>query len=923
MSLPLDTVQQPPIQQPTVLEAMSKMNPNRLNNEGKGKAALQNDHDKPIDDETQKARTFSKPHYVTVSNGPTSAHAARLQAMLDSGYGSSTAGDETADMAMLPDLPLLPRDGGGPDAQGTSIEQLWYDRHRAVLGRSVDRVIQLLKSLQEINVSWNVFYPAPDQVQGGPTMPNPRPNLMRAQSAALPDTTTMYRAAPRMIRRCDTSYEDNVNAESSKTAEERGESIPRLLASQISPQLAVLNIDLKLGHLRQADLIHTLERSSVASLLDEKIRSAVSHLQSLRGRIEDLSSKILITGDVNAGKSTFCNALLRRKILPEDQQPCTAIFCEVLDATENDNVEEVHAVHLDTTYDRRDEQTYDTYAFEHLADIVSDNTKYYQCKVYVRDTRATNQSLLNNGTVQITLIDAPGLNSHTAKTTAVFARQEEIDVVIFVVSATNHFTISAQEFITAAAAEKAYLFMVVNGFDAIRDKERCRKTILTQLVGLSPRTLKESSELVHFVSSQAVPLETSRPGGSEGDGKPDDDGDGDGDDPSGDPKGKGKDVESIRDFDKLEESLRRFILEKRARSKLAPAKHYLLNILNDMNILATANCEVAQLELDKGIQALQQLEPRLKTIKEAVFEVDNKTEDIIETTHEEVYNRTRSALTEVIATASDRIDHLGIPYPGLFGVMNYSEDIKEAILREIADSVTNCEEHARASAVKGVNMIKQLGLLHLGDEYENLTFHPAAMFRRKRDELAKQIHVSTEFLDFVEWPVLLEGKNLANVDTALKVATAVGGGWIGFHTWMDQAFMAARVMGNINLRKAVLPGILCTGLFAVACVIWRIPIVHPRRLSAKIAAKLAEIDYVHANATRISGSVRKVLRIPSNNIRADLDRAVKDVGERRDESLRVKAQSSVALTYFRNLVQDSAKQKTAVEGLELEAYSQA
>jgi mitofusin len=108
----------------------------------------------------------------------------------------------------------------------------------------------------------------------------------------------------------------------------------------------------------------------------------------------------------------------------------------------------------------------------------------------------------------------------------------------------------------------------------------------------------------------------------------------------------------------------------------------------------------------------------------------------------------------------------------------------------------------------------------------------------------------------------------------------------------------------------------------VACIIWRIPTVHPRRISAKIAAKLAEIDYVHANATRISGSVRKVLGIPSNNIRVELDCALKDVGERRDENFRVKAESNMALTYFRNLVQDSAKQKTAVEGLELEAYSQ-
>lgn len=64
---------------------------------------------------------------------------------------------------------------------------------------------------------------------------------------------------------------------------------------------------------------------------------------------------MLVTGDLNAGKSTFCNALLRRKILPEDQQPCTSIFCKVLDARENGGVEEVHAVHKDSIYNRHDE----------------------------------------------------------------------------------------------------------------------------------------------------------------------------------------------------------------------------------------------------------------------------------------------------------------------------------------------------------------------------------------------------------------------------------------------------------------------------------------------------------------------------------------------------------------------------------------
>lgn len=116
--------------------------------------------------------------------------------------------------------------------------------------------------------------------------------------------------------------------------------------------------------------------------------------------------------------------------------------------------------------------------------------------------------------------------------------------------------------------------------------------------------------------------------------------------------------------------------------------------------------------------------------------------------------------------------------------------------------------------------------------------------------------------------------------------------------------------------------LIALGLLTVACIIWKIPTVHPRRISTKIAAKLAEIEYVHANATRMPGSVRKVLRIPCNNMRVDLDRASKDVGERRDENLLVKAESSMALSYLRNLVQDISKQKTAIEGLEFEAHSQ-
>ncbi|TQS36978.1 hypothetical protein Golomagni_02563 [Golovinomyces magnicellulatus] len=889
-----------------------------------------------FDERDLSHRSLGHPEYLIVGNGTTSENANRLQALLesDSGYGGSITGDEIASWTsnsaeqrqFQPQSSRLRADMTESQlidkrVQANAIHQLWYNQHRVTLARSISRVIETLKSLQEMNSIWPACYPSVQRTEiTHSSKQRSKPSFTSTFSSTRESISfdVQRSGAP---RRSLTSLEENnkLDAESSQAMEQKINPEPRLITPQIAREFSILKLDLKLGSLHQSELVHSLEKGSIASLLDGKISSSIKHLLSLRDRIEDTSSKVLVTGDLNAGKSTFCNALLRRKILPEDQQPCTSIFCEVLDARENGGIEEVHAVHKDVFYNRHDESSYDVFSLSDLEQLVISNDIYTQCKVYIRDIRTIDESLLNNGVVDISIIDAPGLNMDTTKTTAVFARQEEIDVVVFVVSAANHFTITAQEFIWAAAAEKAYIFIVVNGYDNIKDKERCQKMILKQIAGLSPRTHKENAELVHFVSSNAVPTASTLPPHGIPDGGKDFPDDDSSDPADSDPKGKGKldDKEKIRDFENLEQSLRRFVLEKRARSKLAPAKTYLLNVLGDVQTLAGVNLEVAKVELDRVTRELNELEPVLEQSKKAKAEVSDKIDRTIEETCKEIYDYTRSRLSSSLQFSAE--SDLDVIYPGLWASFQYAEDLKMAMLSQISVSVMACEDYARGMTIDGVALIKDIGVSHLGEEYTDLSFRSDVMFRRKKDILAKQIDVETEIWDFFDWSSIIhKQEKMAGTGVALTIVTAVSGRAVGSWSWADGALTTLRAMGLTNVRRLIVPGAVIATIAAVYYTLSQIPVSLPKRLSAKISMQLQAIDFVHKNSDRISGSVRKVLRFPADNLRVGLQRNLEQLNIKQTETRKIQGESEVARKYFSNLVSESRVIRSTVEAVDLE-----
>jgi GTPase SAR1 family protein len=771
--------------------------------------------------ETTPNRPNAAPGYMTVGSGSTPEAAARLVSMLDndSGYGGSMMDGEASgsrwrgnigeDQPSASPTPILAGDSSSSehDKQRSHVLQLRYNQNKNALGRAIHGTIDTLKSFQEMNLKWPAHYPSVQtaEVQKAHARTESRPGLQHTQSA-IGDFDPSMRSPerPRAPRRAGTTIGEDFGESSSAALEEEPEKeAPRLVTPQLAQDFSVLKLELRMGGRTQTDLVHSLEKSSIASLLDGQIQQSVRHLYALKDRIEDTSSKVLVTGDLNAGKSTFCNALLRRKVLPEDQQPCTSIFCEVLDFRENGGVEEVHAIPHGSTYKRNDESTYVVFDLKDLEKIVIDNDRFSQCKIYIQDIRGVDESILNNGVVDIALIDAPGLNADSVMTTAVFARQEEIDVVVFVVSAANHFTESAKNFIFNAAREKAYIFMVVNGFDAIRDQQRCQEMILKQVHGLSPATFKESSELVHFVSSNAIPM------GGSGSSPPDGDGD---DDPSD--KGKGKEAEKRRDFGELETSLRRFVLEKRARSKLAPAKTYLLNVLGDMNNLATVNRDVSQSELDRVKKEIEALEPEFEDSKKSRTEAGEAVERMVEDTTSEVYGHTRDTLNSCIQKVGEQ--DLGIPYPGLFSAYQYAEDIRDSMLHEVSETVRLCEEHARTQTVQGYNAIKNLGVLHLGNNlYADVMFRPERMFKKSVHALARQVDIDIELWDFFDVASLWERQEkFAGTGMAVTVAGMVGGRLMGGAGWIDGALGAAKIMGTNNMRRLLIPGLIAGGKYS-------------------------------------------------------------------------------------------------------------
>ncbi|KAJ7224405.1 hypothetical protein GGX14DRAFT_650197 [Mycena pura] len=670
----------------------------------------------------------------------------------------------------------------------------------------------------------------------------------------------------------------------------------------LSSDFHVLRLDLKLGSVSSANsassLVSQLEKSSIAHLLDERIAASIAHIDKLRLRVQDTSSKVLVTGDLNAGKSTLVNAVLRRQVMPVDQQPCTTAFCEVHDATENAGVEAVHIVKDGVAYSAADESTYTVAAIEDLEDIIAEyetQGSEHLLKVYLAGK--DQNSLLSNGTVNISLIDAPGLNRDSLKTTALFARQEEIDVVVFVVSAENHFTLSAKEFLWTASNEKAYLFIVVNKYDMIRNKDKCRRVVLEQIKGLSPRTWEDATDLVHFVDSASAA--------------------------SG-----GQNAESFA-FEEMEAALRSFVLTKRSKSKLQPVETFLLNLLSDIELLASANKLVAESEMAQARAELAEAKPVLEKMKSGREKLEEGLESVEEEGVRQASYKAKKVLSDALGQVGSGkpLGALRLPsYPGLLAVWDYARDVRRTLLESLDLAVKMAEDEARTITSTGVAQIKDLGEEHLpaGVERSRRIFMPEAMFsavrrgkgagplktRGKTVVVAGGAHglgiglasrqdmQETTFFDLFDvnhhfWLHFHDQSKSSETDSnpgALSVIgvgvgalTMVGGQAVGVRGVIEGVVRLGDLLGNETARKWALPIVGAVTVGAVVYVVLELPSSIPRTIGRRIKASVesAEDDdqWEAQHAVRIGRETRKVLRLASWDLRERFRGAMEERGK--------------------------------------------
>jgi mitofusin len=416
-----------------------------------------------------------------------------------------------------------------------------------------------------------------------------------------------------------------------------------------------------------------------------------------------------------------------------------------------------------------------------------------------------------------------------------------------------------------AANEKTHIFIVVNRFDSIRDKDRCKRLILEQIRQLSPATYADAQDLVHFVSAGNVDLE---PGSRKVD---------------------------APDFALLEQKLRAFVLENRTKSKLLPAKTYISNLLSDITTLCRINESKSNQEYSQAVVQLEQDLPAYQHLIRVRDSVLIQIEKVAETTVTSIQNHAVGQLNQAVESIAGAIE--SIEYPGILLIWQYAQDIADSMVHKLLQDVRQEEQHARQDTSVCLERIHAMGGEHLGNY--PLTANTEKMCLRNRD---RRVEITVEATDFFD--LVLDDK-LSGCALSFGAVTMVGSRMLGFKDAMSSIWSISNFMSAPTMRRWIIPVVGVASVGVIVYVIGDMRNAVERKLVNKFKLAVRETGYVEGQGNRIGREARKVLRVEGWEVQNRIQKAIEQKEEQRNETEAMALDAKETAEFFHSILQKS------------------
>lgn len=207
-------------------------------------------------------------------------------------------------------------------------------------------------------------------------------------------------------------------------------------------------------------------------------------LADLNIKVQSDSFKVMVTGNLKSGKSTFINALLGEKILPAYAPPCTGVITEVKYGTEKRAVlhfrdplpSSLPSQLADKAVSHMDEykgkqipplEVLCDEIWDYITTPIETDTEQMKLQLpYKKVEFFYPLDILEKG---MEIIDFPGLNEDETRINVIMDYLNKVDAVLYVVNAQRIYTRDEMEFVEKSLAGNYFgpVIFVVNKIDMI------------------------------------------------------------------------------------------------------------------------------------------------------------------------------------------------------------------------------------------------------------------------------------------------------------------------------------------------------------------------------------------------------------------------------------------------------------------------